>query len=221
MSWPAQLRRMPGYRIYALDLPGHGKSGGVGRQSIMAYADAVADWFSSMGLTRANLIGHSMGSAIALTLAVDHPETARSMVLIGAGARLQVNPRLLEEYGSQTTFLSAIEKTVMWSFSEETPRKMVEQVQRRMAETRQGVLYGDFMACADFDISERLAEIRQPVLVISGEQDKMTPSRHAQFLADHIDGATMKLIAHAGHMVMLEQPEAVAQEVCNFLAQVQ
>lgn len=221
LSWPVQMRRISGLRVYALDLPGHGKSGGVGLQSIQAYADTVVRWFSAVGLSKVVLVGHSMGSAIAMKIALEYPDAVSGMILIGAGPRLDVNPRLLEECANQTTFLSAIEKIVMWSFSQETPQRMVELVGKRMAETRQGVLYGDFVACSAFDETERLAQIKQPVLVITGELDRMVPCRQAQLLADHIENSTFKVIPNAGHMAMLERPEAVAQEMLNFLAKIQ
>jgi len=221
LSWPAQLRRLHGYRVYALDLPGHGKSSGTGRQSVQAYSEAIANWLAAMGVNKAILTGHSLGSAIALSLVLDYPEIPSGLVLIGTGARMKVNPALLEEYSSQTTFLNAIEKTVSWSFCDETPKRLVELVEKRLAETRQGVLYGDFLACADFDVIDRLDQIKQPVLVLCGELDKMTPCRQAQYLVDHLDRAVLKLIPHAGHMVMVEQPEAVLEQVQLFLSRIQ
>jgi len=221
LSWPAQLRRLHGFRVFALDLPGHGKSSGFGRQSIRAYSEAIVNWLAAVGVSKAILIGHSLGSAIALSLALDFPEIPSGLILIGAGSRLKVNPALLEEYSSQTTYLNAIEKTVRWSFCDETPKELVELVEKRLAETRQGVLHGDFLACAAFDVTDRLDQIRQPVLVLCGELDKMTPCREAEFLADHLERSVLKLIPHAGHMVMLEQPEAVAEEVRIFLSRIQ
>src|SRR5512136_2375769 len=66
LSWPPEVRRLSGYRIYALDLGGHGKSEGRGHQSIGAYASQVIDWLTAMGLHRAVFVGHSMGAAVAL-----------------------------------------------------------------------------------------------------------------------------------------------------------
>ena len=204
LSWPAQLRRLHGFRVYALDLPGHGKSTGIGRQSVQAYSEAIVNWMAAVGVSKAILIGHSLGSAITLSLALDFPEI----------------PSGLEEYSSQTTFLNAIEKTVSWSFCDETPKRLVELVEQRLTETRQGVMYGDFLACAAFDVTDRFDQIRQPVLVLCGEMDKMTPCREAQYLADHLERSVLKLIPHAGHMVMMEQPEEVAQEVLAFLSKI-
>src|SRR5512135_2219935 len=69
LYWPSEMRRLPRYRVYALDLPGHGKSGGRGQQSIPAYAQAVLAWLEQIGIHRAVFVGHSMGAAIALSIA--------------------------------------------------------------------------------------------------------------------------------------------------------
>ena len=74
-----------------------------------------------------------------------------------------------------------------------------------MSETRPSVLLGDFLACNEFDETTRLSQIYQPVLVLTGEDDKMTPPRYAQFLADKLPHAELKIVPDAGHMLMLER----------------
>lgn len=217
LYWPSEIRRLAGYRVYALDLPGHGKSDGCGQQTIGGYAQAVLRWLEAVGLHSAVFVGHSMGSAIALALALDAPAQVLGLGLIGAGARLRVAPHLLESTANQTTFYNAVETIVAWSFGPQAPASLTEQAARRMAETRSSVLHGDFLACADFDETARVAEIRKPALIVTGEEDKMTPVRLAQFLASAISGARLEIIPTAGHMVMLEQPQAVAAALVHFL----
>jgi len=79
-------------------------------------------------------------------------------------------------------------------------------------------LHGDFLACNAFNIAETVSEIRVPTLVICGQDDKLTPLRYSQFLADQIPAARLEAIPDAGHMVMLEQPQAVAGALIDFLA---
>jgi len=217
LYWPSEVRRLPGYHVYAPDLPGHGKSGGRGMQSIGAYTQALINWLDAVDLHSAVLIGHSMGSAIALALALEHPGRVLGLGLVGAGARLRVAPELLEQASNQTTFLNAVSTVISRSFSPHTPARLSDLAARRMAETRSSVLYGDFLACNDFDVRDRLAEIHQPALVLCGADDQMTPVRHAQFLASGIPHAVLKLIPDAGHMVMLEQPQAIAIAIGEFV----
>jgi pimeloyl-ACP methyl ester carboxylesterase len=217
LYWPPELRRLPGYRVFALDLPGHGKSTGRGLQSIAAYAQAVKDWMLTLGLHSAVFAGHSMGSAIALKLALEQTDHVNGLVLLGAGGRLKVAPQLLENAASQTTYQNAVNLVIEWSFGSSASPRLKELAAHRMAETRSSVLYGDFLACNTFDETERIDQIRLPVLVVCGSEDKMTPLRQSQFLAEHIPGAILKIIPGAGHMVMLENPQPVAEMLLGFL----
>lgn len=220
LYWPSEVRRLPGYRVYAPDLPGHGKSGGRGMQSIADYSNALINWLDAMDLHSAVMIGHSMGSAIALSLALDHPRRVLGLGLAGAGARLRVSPELLEQTSNPTTFSNAVTTVINRSFSSHAPARLIELATRRMAETRSSVLYGDFLACDEFDVRDRLVELHQPTLVLCGAQDQMTPVRFAQYLASEIPNAVLKTIPDAGHMVMLEQPLAIAAAIGEFVGSI-
>lgn len=217
LSWPAEIRRLAGYRVFALDLPGHGRSGGHGQQSAQGYARAILDWMEALELRQAVFVGHSMGGAIALSLALDLPEAVLGLGLIGAGARLRVRPDILESLASEVTFQAAVRMILSASFSPSTPSRLVELAGARLAETRPSVLLGDFLACDGFDVMERVADVRQPTLVLCGAEDQMTPPRYAQFLAARIPGARLEIVPEAGHMVMLEQPRRVAGALKAFL----
>lgn len=217
LYWPSDVRRLTGYRVYAIDLPGHGKSGGRGQQTISAYVKAVMDWMTAIGLHSAVIVGHSMGSAIALQLALDHSEHLLGLGLLGAGARLRVNPAILENASSSTTYQNAIDTIVSNSFGSRAPEGLLNLAAQRMSETRYSVLHGDLLACNDFDIANRVSEIELPTLVLCGEEDQMTPQRYSHFLADCIPGARLEIVPGCGHMVMLEQPNVVSQALMGFL----
>lgn len=218
LSWPVETRRLPGQRIFALDLPGHGKSQARGgQQTIGGYAGLVIDWLDSIKLYRAVFVGHSMGSALALTLALHHPKRVLGIGLLGGGVRLRVHPEFLSTAASPTTYLKAVEAMVSRSFSSKASPRLVALAGKRMAETRQSVLHGDLLACDSFDVSGAITEVRHPALVMCGIDDLMTPLRYSQYLADAIPGARLQLIPDAGHMLMLEQPQAVAMGLESWL----
>src|SRR4030065_234274 len=100
LHWPPQVRRLHGQRVFALDLPGHGKSSGVGSQNIADYAKAAVDFLDAARLNAAVFVGHSMGSAIALTLALDFPKRVLGLGLVGSGARLRVAREILDNAGT-------------------------------------------------------------------------------------------------------------------------
>jgi pimeloyl-ACP methyl ester carboxylesterase len=221
LYWPPEIRRLRGYSVYAVDLPGHGKSETVdGQQTISDYSRHLVQWLESIQLRRAVIIGHSMGSAIALTLAIHHPEYVVGLGLVGSSARLKVHPDLLNFAADPTTFLKAADLLVSCSFSPSTSPHLVELATRRMESVRQSVLFGDLLACNQFDVMEQLGSIKQGTLVICGEGDQMTPVRSAQYLASAIPNAELCVIPDAGHMVMLEQPSLVAEKLRSFLKDV-
>jgi len=217
LSWPPEIRRLTGYRVYAIDLPGHGKSSGYGQQTIEFYTEGLESWLDSIRLHRAVFVGYSMGGAIALTLALRFPEHVAGLGLIATAARLKVEPDILRDIASPTTFIKGVQAIVNASFSPTADPRTVELAAKKMAETRPTVLYGDLLASSSFDVTEDIVKIRTPTLVLCGSDDRITPLRNSQFLAGTISGAALDVISHAGHMVVLEQPQTTAQALRNFM----
>ena len=220
LFWPPEIRRMPAACVYALNLPGHGKSGGCALQSISAYAGVLLEWFDTLELSRAVFVGHSMGGAIALQFALENPTRVLGLGLISTAARLRVNSDLLDLASASATYTPAVEKLIGWSFSQETPERLKELAYNRMLETRATVLHADLLACSEFNVVSLLAGINRPALVLCGSDDKMIPLRQSQLLAAELPNAYLEVIDGAGHMVMLEKPDQVAKETLSFLSEV-
>jgi pimeloyl-ACP methyl ester carboxylesterase len=130
---------------------------------------------------------------------------------------LRVHPALLESTASETTLSAAVELLIQWAFSAQFPPRQKELAEKRMAETPARVFRGDFLACNAFDVRNQLNEIHLPTLVVCGAEDHLTPVRFSEYLASEIQGAQLKIIQGAGHMVMLEKPAAVAEIMRGFL----
>jgi pimeloyl-ACP methyl ester carboxylesterase len=218
LNWPAEVRRIPGYRIYAVDLPGHGKSEGRGHQSISSYVQSLLEWLKAVDLNRAVFIGHSMGSATAMALTIQSPDQVLGLGLVGAGARMRVLPEVISHTTSPTTFHKAVGTMVKLGFCDETDPRVVELAEKRMLETRHSVLHGDLLACDSFDVMEEIGSIQKPTLVLCGAEDKLTPVRYSQFLAGTIAGSRLEILAGSGHMVMLEKPKETAAIISSFLS---
>ena len=171
----------------------------------------------AVGLHRAFFVGHSMGGAIALTLAKKHTQQVLGLGLVGTGAKLRIDPNILENTANAQTYLTAIRLVTSKAFSSFASPRLVELAGKRMAETRPSVFHGDLQACDEFDAMADLSSIKMPTLVICGDEDQLTPPRYSQHLADQILGAKCHMISNAGHMVMLEKPHEVAQILCDFL----
>jgi pimeloyl-ACP methyl ester carboxylesterase len=216
LFWPPAIRRLEGVEVYALDLPGHGASGGEARPTIEGYASAVETWMEEAGLDRVVCAGHSMGSAIALALALASPSSLAGLILVGSAAMLRVNPVLLELSDSLATYRKAAELIVEWSFGSQAPPRLLELAGRRMGDIPARVLHADLEACSQFDIASQIPKIGLPVLLICGSEDRMTPPKLSQALNGALPRSELRLVEGAGHMVMLEQPEAVAAAIKQF-----
>ena len=217
LHWPPEIRRLSDYPVYALDLPGHGKSSGRGLQSVEGYAQCILTWMEAVGFHQAVFVGHSMGGAIALTLAMQYVEGVLGLGLLSSGARLRVAPIILENAASPQSLPTALSAITSLAYSKNAGPRLVEQASKRMAETRPSVLHGDFIACNNFDMLNSVASIRTPTLILCGQEDQLTPLRYSQYLADQIPGAQLEIIPNAGHMVMLEAPQRVASALEDFL----
>jgi len=217
LYWPPQIRRLHDQRIFAVDLPGHGKSEGVGHQTIDDYAEHILDFMKAIKLSSAVLVGHSMGSAAALSAAIRFPKRVTALGLVGSGAKLRVAPSILQSASNPSTFMDAVHMVNDFSYSENASARLKDIGAQRLAETRPTVLYGDFLACDAFNVTDQLSQISAPTLIVCGADDKMTPPKYSELLRDTILNSRMEIVTNAGHMVMLEQPEVVADLLADFL----
>ena len=214
--WLHQVRDLPQTPTYALDLPGHGRSEGEGRDTIAAYGDWLVAFLDAAGLKQAMLVGHSMGGAIALDVALRFPARLAGLGLVATGARLRVAPAILD--GLRQRPEATVRLICDAAFGPEASPEMARLGRRQMGAIPPEVIHGDFLACDAFDVLGHLAGIRTPALVLCGTQDSLTPRKYSTYLRDQIPGAMLHLVEGAGHMVMVEQPQKVSQALSTFLA---
>lgn len=202
LHWPPALRRLEGYEVYALDLPGHGRSAGHARATIGAYAEVVAAFADALSLPPFVLAGHSMGGAIAIELALRQPQRLAGLILIATGAKLRVAPAILD--GLLHDPAATADLLVELAHGAQTDARLDQTYRRRLRAVAPALLRADFLACDAFDRRADIAGITLPTLIICGAADRMTPVKYSQFLADQIRGAQLMIVPDAGHMVMLE-----------------
>lgn len=218
--WRRQWAVLPksGHAV-AIDLPGHGASERLPRNqrvSVQAYADHVHSVLTELRSQSNVLIGHSMGGAISMRCCLDHPETIKGLVLIGTGAKLGVNPAILE--GLSSNFERTIREAVGgWSFAGSTEKNLAEEGVRQMLNCQPDIALADFMACNEFDIRNSVSSIKVPTLIIVGDQDRLTPAKWSEYLHSKIAGSEMRIIKAAGHMVMLEREEEINNIIVSLM----
>jgi len=216
--WPEALRRLPGRRVIAVDLPGHGGSPLPGERSVPAYAGRLLDLLDALGIARVVVGGHSMGGAIALTLALEAPERIAALLLVGTGARLRVTPAILLASADPARSRQVANAVAGFSFGAGASPQLLRAHADGVAAAAPGILHGDFTACDAFDAMERLGAIRAPARIVVGAEDRLTPPRYAAFLRERLPGDGLLTVPGAGHMVTWEAPEAVTAEGSLLLA---
>jgi len=216
--WPLALRGLPGRRVIAIDLPGHGASPAPGLASIGGYAERVLALADALALPAFAVVGHSMGGAVALTLALDRPGRLAALALVGSGARLRVAPTILAAAAAPALSPEDARAIADRHFAPAEGGALREELARELMACLPGVLHGDYLACDTFDVMERLGAVGAPTLVVSGAEDRLTPPKYARHLAERIPGARLVEIAGAGHLAMREAPSAVAGAIAAWLA---
>lgn len=212
-KWINQLSGIKNYHLIALDLPGHGLSEGGGINSIQIYKEIIWEFVQEIELRSFVLSGHSMGGAIAMEFALDYPDILKGLIIVNSGARLKVNPRTLESLSrGEHSF-----ESIKYSYALNTSEEVLERAADEMKLVPTQVLLADFQACDNFNLMNSIQRINLPTLVICGQEDRMTPVKYSQYLAQQIPQALLTLIPDAGHMSMLEQPEAVNKAIMDFI----
>ncbi|HPU01603.1 MAG: alpha/beta hydrolase [Firmicutes bacterium] len=215
--WLYQLEGLKGVAAtLAVDLPGHGDSEGEPAAEIDAYREFLRRFCAALGLEQPVLAGHSMGGAVALDYALHFGDSLRGLIIVASGARLRVAPSFLEAARSGQLPAEMID----YAYGPAAPAELLEQARREMAGVPPQTFFADFTACSSFDFMERLSEIKPPVLLICGREDRMTPPKFSRYMLERLPRAEMVEVECAGHMVMLETPQKVNEAIASFLKQI-
>src|SRR5271168_2471765 len=198
-----------GFSVLAPDMPGHGRSPGPALATIAAMADWTAALLDAAGVSKARLVGHSMGSLIALETAARYPDKVSGLSLIGTAATMTVGPDLLK--AAEANDPAAIDMVSIWGlgFAAELGGSLAPGLwmhggaQRVLQHCASGVLYSDLDACNAYSGAlAAAAKVTMPTTVILGERDMMTPAKAGKALAAAIAGARTVVLSGAGHMLM-------------------
>lgn len=231
--WNHQARHLAhhGFGVLAPDLPGHGASAGAALDSIEALADWIAALLDAAGVVRSALVGHSMGSLVALEAAARLQERVSALVLVGSVAPMPVAQPLLDAAAGARHKAHAMIN--QWSYTpaghlgaSASPGLWLPGANARLMERQaEGVLATDLAACNAYGGGmEAAAAVRCPVLMVCGERDQMTPPRAVKPLREALvnaaGGARMITIPAAGHAMMAEAPDATTDSIRGFLTSI-
>jgi pimeloyl-ACP methyl ester carboxylesterase len=209
-----------GASVLAPDLPGHGMSGGALLKSVGELADWTAALIDVAGAKQATIIGHSMGSLIALATAARHPAKLTALALICTAAEMRVSQALLD--AAKADDHAAIEMVNIWGHGQRASLGgclapgvwMLGGGEKVLERSAPGVLYTDLALCNEYkEALASAAKVRVPVTVVAGERDLMTPAKSGRELAAAISGARLVTLPGAGHMLMSERSDELLTAV--------
>jgi pimeloyl-ACP methyl ester carboxylesterase len=227
-SWFGLQSRYFGYHgrnVLALDLPGHGRSEGPPLRSIEEMADWVSQTLSTLRIPKASVVGHSMGSLVALEYAARHPAQAERIAFCAIAYPMKVAEPFLE--AARANDYSAFDMSTIWGHAAQVPLAgnpnpgmwMYGDTLARLERLAPGVLYSGLKACNDYAAGfESAAKVKCPALFILGRRDVMTPLRSTRPLQEKMAGAKTVEIAPSGHSLMAESPDDVLDALIAFIS---
>jgi pimeloyl-ACP methyl ester carboxylesterase len=223
-EWMLQARFFAhhGRSVLSVDLPGHGRSDGPPIRKIEDLADWTVQLLDAAKAPKAALVGHSMGALIALETAARSPSRIWALGLLGVAAKMPVHPDLQKsaDGGEQL----AVDLVASWGLGREAHLGgakapgtwMMGSALRLLERGQRGALAASLAACNAYaGALDAAAKVTCPTLLLLGAIDRMTPPAAARDLATRIADARTVILPHAGHMMMVEQPDATIDALAD------
>ena len=229
-TWSDVVGALAGhYRVIVFDNRGVGRSAAPDSPcTIRMMAGDAAALLDEIGVGQVHVAGYSMGGQIAQELALARPAQVRSLMLLSSCARCdERNKAIMQTWAElpgvvEPRLLARVLLPWLYSNAFFTRAGAVEQLltlllDNRYPPTPEGI-YHQSRALGDFDTRDRLRDIGCPTLVLVGKEDALLPVAFSQQLAQGIPGAELVVLEKAGHGLLVESPEGVAQAMLAFLS---
>ena len=217
-------------KCVVIDERGHGRSDkpqqGYAIKEMAADVVAVLD---ELKINKAILVGNSIGGMLTLQTNLDNPDRVAANVIVSSGTNLGAGMPLEAKAAFQNDPAGTFGALVEGAFSVKSKRERPELfdlmkasflVEDNFPRHAFSAATSDPSGVFNWNISDRLKDIRKPTLVLAGEEDQATPVAANKFLADNIPGAQLRVIKDVGHFYQLESPAAFNRELAQFVKQV-
>lgn len=208
---------------YALSQRGHGNSDhSANSYRPEEFASDVATFMKQLRIESAIIVGHSMGATIAQRFALDNPQMARAIVLVGSIVSFKGNPGVRELNVNVSTMQDSVEYSFVDAFQRSTLVKPVapEIIETYISESMKVPIHvwkSALQALMDVDYINELKEIEVPALIIWGDKDVFSPKADQYKLATAINGSMLSIYENGGHAIHWEDPERFAHDLIDFI----
>jgi pimeloyl-ACP methyl ester carboxylesterase len=216
VAWPSSIRSLPGRRVITLDLPGHGRSEGLSRQTVLGYAQDVLEFMHALDLPPVVLCGHSMGGAICLQIALLAPRRVKAVIGISTSSVCDLPGEIIDGMGDVQMKAAAVDHLCRRLTSPLTDGRKLEPTKKSMLADRSSLLINDLRTCLDYNLESELSKLTLPVLILSGRWDQFIRPAYSRHLAQSIPGARF-VSMDGGHLLPQERPDELAVEIRRFL----
>jgi len=214
------------YRTIALDVRGHGGSSKPDQPySIKGFSEDFYEFMKQLKISRAHVLGLSMGGAIAQQFALDHPDMVQSLILVStlsyiddqARRAFALLSRSLKEGGYPSFFDEVVKLAFTPQYLAANPGPIAELKTKRVAINSPVAIGRATEACMAFDLKNEISRISVPTLVVSGRKDVFTPIHLAEQIHRSIRGSEWKILEEVGHNLYIEKGPQMVQVVLEFL----
>ena len=203
--WRYQFDIDNNYNLVALDLPSHSRSDKFETLSLELYVDVLQKFVGSLNYEKIILCGHSLGGAVIQSYYFAYPNFVNKLILVGTGARLRVSPVILDTL--KKNFDKFLEDLPIVAFSRKTPTNIINEYVKETSKIGPEVTYRDFSICDKFDTMNMTSNIKIPIIIVTGKEDKLTPVKYSNYFKEKTTNSELFIIEDAGHMIMIEQPK--------------
>jgi len=217
LSWPPTLRRIHGQKIYALDLPGHGASHQSACNSLECHVRKLHKFIEDMDFYGFNLVGHSMGAAIAYAYAKSYPRRIRKLSLICFGNQFHLLHQLDYLLSHISTQNKAVELLMNEGFHAGFPKSERRKIIEPLRKTRPSVLISDIHTCLDANLILFPFPHTFPIQLIAARDDQLVPPFEVECFANGLQNVKLDIIDRCGHMVLFEKTKLIQECLKNFL----
>lgn len=245
--WAPQVRDLTdaGFRVVTIDQRGHGKSSALSDTVAPARLGAdIACVLEQLDLHDVTLVGHSLGGIAALSFVADHPEVARARLRGVVLLSTTGTARFVSHVTSMQAIVGPVERLAYravprWvptpvraavrprvigqgvmrlAFGRAARREDVAVTEHMFATTAHATVRHLFAGLLDWHLLDDLGDVDVPVLVVCGSRDLITPLPLSRHLHARLGDSELFVVPGAGHMLMMERPELLADLVTDFAA---